>query len=73
MQQLLITILLFTSICAFADDRSEIDKLSDPVLALFSKGQFDKIASTALAQSTIADYISKSDMECLLSMSLAEN
>ncbi|KUM52789.1 hypothetical protein AR688_11000 [Rheinheimera sp. EpRS3] len=50
------------SVFTFADDKSEIDKLAKPVIELFKKGDFSKIASTALAKSSVSDYISKSDM-----------
>jgi hypothetical protein len=62
LKHLLIPILLSISIFTYADDKSDIDQLANPVMELFKKGDFSKIASTALAKSSVSDYISKSDM-----------
>ena len=59
---ILIPLLLSMSILTYADDKTDIDKLTNPVMELFKKGDFSKIASTALAKSSVSDYISKSDM-----------
>ena len=62
MKILLILALLSVPFYSIADNASEIDDLAKPVMELFKKKELTNIASTALSGSSIADYISKSDM-----------
>ncbi|SET68921.1 hypothetical protein [Thalassotalea agarivorans] len=62
MKHLIITILLFASVVAKADDSKEIDLLAKPILELFKKGDISNVGSKALANSSISDYISKADL-----------
>lgn len=63
LKHLLLPILLSFSFISYADDKTDIDNLANPVIELFEKGELNKIASTALSKSSVSDYISKSDMD----------
>ncbi|MGK2232758.1 MAG: hypothetical protein ACI92O_001945 [Colwellia sp.] len=45
-----------------ANDKKEIDNLAKPVLALFEENKINSVASKALENSSISDYISKADL-----------
>ena len=59
---LLITVSLTLSTKLHANSKEEIDKLTSPIMALFEQDDFSKVASTALANSSVSDYITKSDL-----------
>jgi hypothetical protein len=58
---ILVLVLFFGT--ASANNNEKIDKLAAPILALFDKGELDNIVTTALSKSSVADYLSKSDLQ----------
>jgi len=62
LKNLVLTSLLFITSFVQADDKRDMDILAKPVMELFEQGKINKIASKALSDSTVADYISKADL-----------
>jgi hypothetical protein len=62
LKHLLITILLLLPFHTSANESKVIDKLAKPVLDLFSKNEIEHVASKALENSSVSDYISKADL-----------
>lgn len=62
MKYLLLSIALLVSFVCNANDKEEIDSLAKPILALFEENKISNVASKALENSSISDYISKADL-----------